>query len=68
MNMKEIGQNLIENFFYYFSTDWDNLLLASTMKVDNLYKTFIEKFNSLLNTYAPWKKNSKNKLKFKDKL
>ena len=31
-----------------------------------MYKTFIEKFDSLLNTCAPLKIISKNKLKFKD--
>ena len=37
------------------------------MSVDYLYKTFIEKFYSLLKTCASLKKISKNKLKFKDK-
>ena len=36
------------------------------MNADSQYKTFIEKFDSLLNTYAPLQKISKNKLKFKD--
>lgn len=34
---------------------------------DTSYKTFIEKFQSLLDISVPLKKVSKNKLKFKDK-
>lgn len=37
------------------------------MSLDYLYKTFIEKFDSLLNSCTLLKKISKNKLKFKDK-
>ena len=37
------------------------------MNLDVLYKTFFEKFEFLLDTLAPVKKNSKNKSKFKDK-
>ena len=33
----------------YLSIGWDNLLLVSNMNIDNLCKTFIEKFDSLLN-------------------
>ena len=49
-----------ENFILdYFSIDWNNLLLASYMNVENLYKTFTRKFNSLLNFYASQKKSLK---------
>lgn len=49
-----------ENFILdYFSIDWNNLLLASYMNVENLYKTFTRKFNSLLNFYAAQKKSLK---------
>ena len=48
-----------------FLVDWDNLLLSSN--TDTSYKTFIEKFQSLLDISVPLKKVSKNKLKFKDK-
>ena len=41
----------------YFLTDWNNLLLASNMNIENLYKTFTKTFDSLLNTYALLKKN-----------
>ena len=56
-----------ENFVLdYFSTEWDNFLLLSNT-TEKSYKTFLEKFESLLEIYAPLKKNYKNKLKLKDK-
>ena len=51
----------------YFSVEWDNFLPSSNTNAEKSYKTFLEKFESLLDTYAPLKKVSKNKLKFKDK-
>lgn len=43
-----------ENFIFDCSSiDWDNLLRTSNMNVDNLYKTFIEKFDPVLDTYSP---------------
>ena len=57
-----------ENFVLdYFSVEWDNFLLSSNTNTEKSYKTFLEKFESLLETYAPLKKISKNKLKFRDK-
>ena len=57
-----------ENFvIHYSSVNWDNFLLSSNTITEKSYKTFLEKFESLLDTYALLKKNSKNKLKFKDK-
>ena len=57
-----------ENFVLdYFSVEWDNVLISPKTNIEKSYKTFLEKFESLLDTYAPLKKNSKNKLKFKDK-
>ena len=57
-----------ENFVLsYFSVKWDNLLASSNTNTEKSYKTFFEQFQSLLETYAPLKKFSKNKLKFKDK-
>ena len=57
-----------ENFVLdYFSVEWDNFLLSSKTNSGKSYKTFLEKFESLLETYAPLKKISKNKLKFRDK-
>lgn len=47
-----------------FLVDWDNLLLLSNTNTS--YKTFIEKFQSLLDISVPLKKISKNKLKLKD--
>ena len=57
-----------ENFVLdYFSVEWDNVLLSPNTNTEKSYKTFREKFESLLDTYVPLKKISKNKLKFKDK-
>ena len=57
-----------ENFVLdYFSVEWDNFLLSSNTNTEKSYKTFLEKFESLLETYAPLKKISENKLKFRDK-
>ena len=45
-----------ENFvFDYFSVNWDNLLLSFNTNIGKSYKTFLEKFMSLLDTYAPLK-------------
>ena len=46
----------------YFSTEWGNFLLSSNTNTEKYYKTFLEKFESLLDIYAPLKKISKNKL------
>ena len=57
-----------ENFVLdYFSVEWDNVLLSPNTNTEKSYKTFLEKFESLLDTYAPLKKVSKNKIKFKNK-
>lgn len=37
------------------------------MNIDVLYKTFLEKFESLHETYEPLKKTSENKIKFKER-
>ena len=55
-----------ENFVLdYFSVEWDNFLLPPNTNTKKSYKTFLEKFESLLDSYAPLKKVSKNKLKLK---
>ena len=41
-------------------------MISPNTNTEKSYKTFLEKFESLLDTYAPLKKLSKNKLKFKD--
>ena len=57
-----------ENFVLnYFSVEWDNVLLSPNTNIEKSYKTLLEKFESLLDTYTPLKEMSKNKLKFKDK-
>ena len=56
-----------ENFVLaYLSVEWDNVLISPNKNTEKSYKTFLEKFKSLLDTYAPLKKLSKNKLKLKD--
>ena len=40
----------------YFPVEWDNFLLSSNTNTEKSYKTFLEKFESLLDTYAPLKK------------
>ena len=42
-------------------------MLSSNTNTKKSYKTFLEKFESLLETYAPLKWNSRNQLKFKNK-
>ena len=57
-----------ENFVLdYFSVEWDKFLLSPNTSTEKSYKTFLENFESLLDTYAPLKEILKNKLKFKDK-
>ena len=57
-----------ENFVLdYFSVEWDNVFLSPNTNTEKSYKTFLEKFESLLDTYTSLKKISKNKLKSKDK-
>ena len=56
-----------QNFILdYFCVNWDNLLLSSNTNTEISYKTFLEKFESLLDTYGPLEKSSKSKLKFKN--
>ena len=46
-----------ENFVLdYFSVEWDNFLLSPNRNTEKSYKTFLEKFESLPDTYAPLKK------------
>ena len=48
-----------ENFVLdYFSVEWDNILISPNTNTEKSYKTFLEKFESLLDTYAPLKKFS----------
>ena len=50
----------------YFSVSLDNIMLSSDTNTKKFYKNFLEKFESLFETYSPLKKIYKNKLKFKD--
>ena len=54
-----------ENFI--FDTDWSNLLNLNEKNVDLSTNNFLNVINSLLNKYAPFKKISKYKFKFKRK-
>ena len=57
-----------ENFILdYLDTDWSNLLNLNEKNVDLSINNFLNAMNSLLNKYAPFKKISKYKLKFKTK-
>ena len=42
--------------FDYFFVNWNNLLLSSNTNTGKSFKTFLEKFESLLDTYVPLKK------------
>ena len=46
-----------ENFLFdFFSVNWNNLLLSSNTNTEKSHKTFLETFESILDTYAPLKK------------
>ena len=53
------GNFVLDNF----AVNWNNFLLLSNTNTEKSYKTFLEKFEFLVDTYAHLKKNSKNKLK-----
>ena len=58
-----------ENFILdYFSVEWEDLLKIDKLNADKSTKTFLDKINMLLDTYAPLKIVKKYKLKFKSKL
>ena len=40
----------------YFSIDWDDILKISEENIDYSTETFLNKINSLLDCYAPYKK------------
>ena len=67
--MKNTVQDLIKKIFVleYFSVESNNFLLSPNTNTEKSYKTFLEKFESLLDTYAHLKNISKNKLKFEGK-
>ena len=51
-----------ENFILdYFSVDWEDLLKIDELNADNSTKTYLDKINMLLNTYAPLKRINKCK-------
>ena len=55
-----------ENFILdYFSIDWNEMLKKAKQNVDYSTEIFLNKINELLDNFAPFKKISKYKLKFK---
>ena len=51
----------------YFSVDWEDLLEIDELNADNSTQMYLDKINKLLDTYAPYKRINKYKLKFKSK-
>ena len=51
----------------YLSVDWENLIKSNYGNVDQSFVSFLAKHNSILDLYAPLKKISKQKLKFRNK-
>ena len=49
----------------YVSADWGDLLKIDELNGDNSTKMYLDKINTLLDTYAPLKRIDKYKLKFK---
>ena len=46
--------------------DWENLIKSVNGNVDQPFISFLTKFNSILDLYAPLKKVYKQKLKFRN--
>ena len=58
-----------ENFILdYFSIDWNETLKIEEQNINYSTEIFLNKINELLDNFAPFKKISKCKLKFKSKL
>ena len=51
----------------YFSIDWEDLLKIDELNADNWTKLYLDKINTLWDTYAPLKRINKYKSKFKFK-
>ena len=57
-----------ENFILdHFSIDWNETLKIEELNIDYSNEIFLNKINKLLDKFAPFKKISKYKLKFKSK-
>ena len=56
-----------ENVILRYPVNWEDLLKIEELNVDNSTKTYLDRINMLLDTYAPLKKINKYKLKFKSK-
>ena len=58
-----------ENFILdYVSADWENLIKSNCGNLDQSFVSVLAKLNSILDLYAPLKKISIQKLKFRNKL
>ena len=51
----------------YLSIDWGQTLGIDKSDIDKSFKSFLDRFNLLLDLHALNKKLSKHKLKFRDK-
>ena len=57
-----------ENFILdHFSIDWNETLKIEELNIDYSNEIFLNEINKLLDKFAPFKKISKYKLKFKSK-
>ena len=65
--MREISLSLIKKIFDYFSTDWNEALRIEEQDIDYSFDIFLNKINQLLDNFAPFKKTSQYKLKYKSK-
>ena len=65
---RDLSKSDRENFILnYFSVDWEDLLKTDEINADNSARMYLGKINMLLDTYAPLKTISKDKMKFKSK-
>lgn len=52
---------------HYLSLDWENLTKLDNGNVDQVFVSFLTKSHYILDIYAPLKRLSKQKLKFRNK-
>ena len=57
-----------ENFIVDFSAEeWNSIIKNEQVSINLGFQSFLSKINFILDNYAPFKKVSKHKLKFKTK-
>ena len=59
--------NFEQDYFDYFSIHWNEMLKIEKQNINYSTEMFLNKINELLGNFAPFKKISKYKLKFKSK-